>query len=155
MVSKCWNQVEQGTKVELPFWLARELQLRQAVSVDIPMCFNKKTKDEIIADAAHVDLRTRSPYFYELGLKIEPIVGDKTIRNLLLGAFAIRYKDVLVKAQTTALALAPKMLTLLTKEEMKLYEAAQSSLIAFKKWRMGGPRFQRASVLGRKRRSNE
>ena len=36
-----------------------------------------------------------------------------------------------------------------------VYEAAQSSMAAFKKWRMGGPRFQRASILGRKRKSNE
>jgi GINS complex subunit 3 len=35
-----------------------------------------------------------------------------------------------------------------------VYEAAQSSMAAFKKWRMGGPRFQRASILGRKRKSN-
>lgn len=29
-----------------------------------------KTREEIAADAAHVDLRSRSPYFYELGCKI-------------------------------------------------------------------------------------
>ena len=33
-----------------------------------------------------------------------------------------------------------------------VYEAAQSSMAAFKKWRIGGPRFQRAAVLGRKRK---
>lgn len=33
-----------------------------------------------------------------------------------------------------------------------VYEAAQSSMAAFKKWRIGGPRIQRASVLGRKRK---
>ncbi|KAG5543067.1 hypothetical protein RHGRI_015976 [Rhododendron griersonianum] len=36
-----------------------------------------------------------------------------------------------------------------------VYEAAQSSMAAFKKWRMGGPRFQKASVLGRKRRPSD
>jgi len=36
-----------------------------------------------------------------------------------------------------------------------VYEAAQSSMAAFKKWRMGGPRFQKASILGRKRKSTE
>lgn len=35
----------------------------------------------------------------------------------------------------------------------EVYKAAQSSAIAFKKWRMGGPRFQKASVLGRKRKA--
>ena len=107
-------------------------------------------------------------------------VGDKTIALLLLAAFQTRYKEVLIKAQTAAMTVAPKFLTLLTKEETKceiifvsyiinlhlcylwmcinlmlvlceVYEAAQSSMAAFKKWRMGGPRFQRASVLGRKK----
>jgi GINS complex subunit 3 len=36
-----------------------------------------------------------------------------------------------------------------------VYEAAQSSMAAFKKWRMGGPRLQRASILGRKRKPAE
>ncbi|KAI8023549.1 hypothetical protein ACSBR2_006049 [Camellia fascicularis] len=149
------NKVEQGSKVELPFWLARELHLRQAVSINLPHCFNQKTREELAADAAHVDLRNRCPYFYELGRKLFTLVGDKTIGTLLLAAFQTRYREVLIKAQTAALAVAPKFLTLLTKEETKLYEAAQSSMVAFKKWRMGGPRFQKASVLGRKRRPFE
>ncbi|XP_058196100.1 uncharacterized protein LOC131312401 isoform X2 [Rhododendron vialii] len=118
------NKVELGSRVELPFWLARELHLRQAVSISLPPCFNQKA-------------------------------GDKSIAFLLLAAFQTRYKEVLIKAQTAALAVAPKFLTILTKEETKLYEAAQSSMAAFKKWRMGGPRFHKASVLGRKRRPSD
>ncbi|GFZ00259.1 GINS complex protein [Actinidia rufa] len=117
-------EVEQGSKVELPFWLARELHLRQALSINLPPCFNQK-------------------------------VGDKTIALLLLAAFQTRYKEVLIKAQTAAMTVAPKFLTLLTKEETKIVRGAQSSMVAFKKWRMGGPRFQRASVLGRKRRPSD
>lgn len=37
-----WLQVEEGAKVELPFWLAHELHLRQAVSISVPPCFNLK-----------------------------------------------------------------------------------------------------------------
>ncbi|WOH07664.1 hypothetical protein DCAR_0727097 [Daucus carota subsp. sativus] len=146
------NKVEPGSKVELPFWLAQELHLRQAVTVNVPPCFNKRTREEIDADAAHVDLRNRCPFFYELGYKIAPLVGDKTIGRVLLIAFRTRYKEVLIKAHTAAFEATAKFLSLLTEEEVKLYKAAQSSAIAFKKWRKGGPRFQKASVLGRKRK---
>ncbi|GLT92971.1 hypothetical protein SLE2022_107800 [Rubroshorea leprosula] len=146
------NSVEQGAKVELPLWLAQELHWRQAVSISAPPCFNQKTRLEIQADAACVDLRSRCPYFYEFGCKILPLVGDKTIEILLLSAFKIRYKEILTKAYTAAYTATSKVLTLLTREETNLYEAAQSSMAAFKKWRMGGPRLQRASVLGRKRK---
>lgn len=148
------DKVEAGSRAELPFWLVRELYLRQLVSIRLPPCFDResKTREEIAADAAHVDLRSRSQYFYELGCKIALLIGDRTIGPFLLVAFRTRYRDVLVKAHTLTLTMAPKYLTLLTNEETKLYEAGQSSIAAFKKWRMGGPRFQIAPVLGRKRK---
>ncbi|KAG6602618.1 hypothetical protein SDJN03_07851, partial [Cucurbita argyrosperma subsp. sororia] len=149
------DSVESGSKVELPFWLAKELHLRQVAVMGLPACFNQRTRLEIQADAAFVDLRSRSQYFYEFGCKIAPLVGDRTIGSWLLSTFKSRYKEVLTKAHTAVFAASSKYLTLLSKEETKMYEAAQSSMTAFKKWRIGGPRFQKASFLGRKRKSSE
>ncbi|XP_073135830.1 uncharacterized protein [Henckelia pumila] len=152
--SDCTNKVEAASRVELPFWLASELSFRNLISMRVPPSFDKesKTREEIGADAAHVDLRSRCRYFYSLGCKIAPLVGDKTIGPFLLVAFRTRYKEVLIKAHTLTLTVAPKYTTLLTNEEAKLYEAGQSSIAAFKKWRMGGPRLEIAPVLGRKRK---
>ncbi|XP_058007942.1 DNA replication complex GINS protein PSF3 isoform X2 [Hevea brasiliensis] len=111
--------VEQGSKAELPFWLARELHLRHAVSMRVPACFNQKTRLEMQADAACVDLRSRCPYFYEFGCKLAPLC-DKTIGLLLSYSFRIRYKEVLYKAHTIAFGAATKFLALLTKEETNL-----------------------------------
>ncbi|KAF2565921.1 hypothetical protein F2Q68_00024051, partial [Brassica cretica] len=96
--------VEQGAKVELPFWLAHELQLRQRqpVSINLPACFDHKTRLEIQADAACVDLRSRCPYFYEFGCKLQPLAADRTIGILLSTAFKIIYKERLTKVYTTA-----------------------------------------------------
>uniref|UniRef100_A0A3Q7GEZ2 Uncharacterized protein n=2 Tax=Solanum subgen. Lycopersicon TaxID=49274 RepID=A0A3Q7GEZ2_SOLLC len=151
------NKVEAGTHVEMPFWLAQELYVRQVVSIKVPPYFDTKakTRNEIGADAAHVDLRSLCPYFYDFGCKIARLIGEKTIGPLLLVAFRTRYREVLIKAHTAASIVAPKHFSLLTKEETKLYEAGQSSTAAFKKWRMGGPRLQKASVLGRKRKPVE
>ncbi|RAL38124.1 hypothetical protein DM860_000818 [Cuscuta australis] len=146
------DKVEPGTEVEMPFWLACDLLAKEAVRIIVPSCFDTKTKDEIGADAAHVDLRGRCTFFYEFGCKIARIIDDKTIGPLLLVAFRTRYKEVLIKAFTAASTVAIKQLPLLTQEEMKLFEAGQSSTMAFKKWRMGGPRMQKAHVLGRTRK---
>ncbi|XXG85378.1 hypothetical protein AAC387_Pa11g0465 [Persea americana] len=67
------NRIEQGAKLDLPFWLAHELYLRQAVGVQLPAAYNQKTRKEIQADAACVDLKSRCPYFYELGCMIAPL----------------------------------------------------------------------------------
>ncbi|XP_019465252.1 PREDICTED: DNA replication complex GINS protein PSF3-like isoform X3 [Lupinus angustifolius] len=135
--------IEAGSKVEVPFWL------------NVPPCFNQKTRLEIQADSASVDLRSRCPFFYEFGCKMAPIVADRTIGFLLLSAFKSRYKEVLTKAHTTSFEAGSKFWTILTKEEINLYETAQSAMVSFKKWRMGGARFQIASILRRKRKPTE
>ncbi|XP_042466760.1 DNA replication complex GINS protein PSF3-like isoform X2 [Zingiber officinale] len=131
------NSVEKGAKVELPFWLAHELQLRQAVSIYLPACFSQKTRNEIKADAACVNLKVHCPYFYELGCKIVPL----------------RYLEMLSKSHSASVLTAPKFLPRLSKEEMQLFEASRSSMMAFKKWRAGGSRLEKAPVLGRKRKT--
>lgn len=144
--------VEPGSKVELPYWLAHELHLRKVAKMKVPACFNQRTKLELGADGASVDLRSRCLYFYEFGCKIAPLVGDRDMGSFLLSAFRTRYQKILAKAHNAAFTAHSKLLSYLTKEETNLYEAAQSSMAAFKKWRIGGPRFERASVLGRKRK---
>ncbi|GJN35122.1 hypothetical protein PR202_gb23864 [Eleusine coracana subsp. coracana] len=81
------------------------------------------TRKEIQADAACVDLRVRCPYFYELGCKIVPFPA----RNPILFT--------------------------LTCVPHKVFESARESMVAFKKWRLGGVRMQKASILGRKRKT--
>ncbi|KAL5979356.1 hypothetical protein ACLOJK_019254 [Asimina triloba] len=90
---------------------------------------------------------------FDLQVAVILRVGDRTIGSFLLYTFSGRYKEVLSKAHSAAFATSPKFLPLLTKEESHLFEAAQSSMAAFKKWRVGGSRLERASILGRKRKS--
>ncbi|TQD86734.1 hypothetical protein C1H46_027757 [Malus baccata] len=67
------DYVEAGSKVELPLWLAYELHFKQVVKMKVPTCFNHRTKLELGADGAAVDLRSRCLYFYEFGCKIAPL----------------------------------------------------------------------------------
>ncbi|KMZ66149.1 DNA replication complex GINS protein PSF3 [Zostera marina] len=145
------NNVEKGSKVDLPFWLAHELYLRKAVTINFPACFNQKIRKEIQADAACVDLKIQCPYFYEFGCKIIPLTGDKTLGSFLQYAFTSRYKEALSKSHGAGTS--PKFLNRLTIEETHLFEAARCSMINLKKWRLGGCRLEKAAILGRKRKS--
>ncbi|KAL5221114.1 hypothetical protein ABZP36_025827 [Zizania latifolia] len=148
------NSVEKGAKVDLPFWLAHGLlSLEQAVSINVPPCFTQKTRKEIQADAACVDLRICCPYFYELGCKIVPLVNDRSIGLFLRYAFTSRYKDILSKSHSSSTMMVPKFVPRLTKEEARVFESARDSMASFKKWRAGGARLQKASILGRKRKT--
>ncbi|KAK6227808.1 hypothetical protein SCA6_000148 [Theobroma cacao] len=79
------------------------------------------------------------------------VLAIKPLKSCSYSAFKITYKGILTKAYTAT----SKFLTLLTKEETNLYEAAQSSMAAFNKCRMGGLWHKRASVLGKKRKPTE
>ncbi|KAF6143949.1 hypothetical protein GIB67_017557, partial [Kingdonia uniflora] len=52
------STVKQGAKVKLPFWLAQYLRSKEVVTIDVPPCFNKKTRKEVQADVACMDLRS-------------------------------------------------------------------------------------------------
>ncbi|KAJ7564820.1 hypothetical protein O6H91_02G034800 [Diphasiastrum complanatum] len=148
------NNVEAGAKVDLPAWLAQELFQRQAVLVNLPTFYGQKLRKEIQADPGCVDLRSRCPYFYELGCKLSPITSDPTLGAFLLSTLRGRYKDLLCKSHSAAVAFTPQYMNLLTKEETQMLEAGRNSMKAFKKWRLQGARIERAAVLGRKRRQN-
>ncbi|EFJ34948.1 hypothetical protein SELMODRAFT_81450 [Selaginella moellendorffii] len=146
------NQVEVGSKVELPFWLAQELWYSQAVSLKLPNFYNERIRKEVKADPGCVDLRSRCPYFYELGCKLVPLAQDATLGSFLMFSLRGRYRDLLCKSHTAAGTVTPKFLARLTREETRLFEAGAESMKAFRKWRLEGTRLEKAPVLGKKRR---
>jgi GINS complex subunit 3 len=80
-------------------------------------------------------------------------VSDKSIGLFLRYAFTSRYKEVLSKSHSSSMMTVPKFVPRLTKEETRVFESARESMAAFKKWRAGGVRLQKASILGRKRKT--
>jgi len=80
-------------------------------------------------------------------------VSDKSIGLFLRYAFTSRYKEVLSKSHSSSMMTVPKFVPRLTKEETRVFESARESMAGFKKWRAGGVRLQKASILGRKRKT--
>ncbi|KAL2622435.1 hypothetical protein R1flu_002640 [Riccia fluitans] len=148
------DDIEAGAVVDIPLWLAHDLCLRKFITIKLPYFYNERIRKEIQADASCVDLGRWCPYFYEMGLRLAPISPDQTLGSFLLYCLQRRYKEMLCKSLTVALTTAPKFLTLLTKEEIQLFEAARDSMKAYNKWWFQGARLERAPVLGRKRRLN-
>lgn len=145
------NNVARGSVVDLPLWLAQDLVQRQIVHVRLPGCFNERVRKEVQADPACVDLRSKCPFYYEMGCKLVELNVDNKLGPFLLKTLQGRYKDLLCKALTATLTGNPKFVPLLTEEETRLFEAGRNSMKAFKKWRLQGPRLERAAILGRKR----
>ena len=66
------EHIEPATKMELPFWLAKELCARQRriISVEIPKVYRETYRQIFEADATAVDLHRLGPYFYSIGVKL-------------------------------------------------------------------------------------
>lgn len=66
------EHIEQGTKMELPYWLAKEIAVRQGriVSVELPKVYREAYRQIFEADATAVDLNKLGPYFYSFGGKL-------------------------------------------------------------------------------------
>ncbi|CAI7862261.1 unnamed protein product [Closterium sp. NIES-53] len=87
-----------GAKVDLPVWMVPALAKRNMVSALEPRMFGERIRKEVQADAACVNLRACSPYYYSLGTKIAPWVRDKTLTRFLFTTFVERYADLLTRA---------------------------------------------------------
>ena len=66
------DDLRPGTKLELPFWLARSLcgRRRTIVTVELPKQYKEGYREILSADASVVDLHKLGPYFYKFGSEL-------------------------------------------------------------------------------------
>lgn len=66
------EHLQPGTKLELPFWMARALcsRKRHIVSVDLPKQYKEGYREIFTADPTMVDLHKLGPYFYNYGSQL-------------------------------------------------------------------------------------
>ncbi|WVQ75970.1 DNA replication complex GINS protein PSF3 [Cryptococcus sp. DSM 104548] len=88
--------IQEGAKVELPFWLAGTLTIHDFTTFIIPLPYSSRVKDALIASATSVKLSNLvggNGWWYRLGKRLVDILEDalaSDIRNMLLRAFAGR-----------------------------------------------------------------
>lgn len=90
------------SKVELPIWLALPLAEHFFGTVDAPKCFAHRFRTYLLADPVVINLRERSPFYYESGLHLASLVRDgKALVDALVKSLALRYADILDKSQNS------------------------------------------------------
>ena len=70
------DDLEQGTKVELPFWLGDVLARKNMVRADMLRCFNARYLSHLNAGPSGVNLREQNPYFYRIGRACARLLRD-------------------------------------------------------------------------------
>ncbi|CAN0202822.1 unnamed protein product [Discosporangium mesarthrocarpum] len=82
------EDITQGTKVEFPMWMARYLHLKAMVDIELPKHYADKARDQLDAGAGAVNLRNKSPFYYEVGGVLARLCNDKPLQDKLLSVFS-------------------------------------------------------------------
>jgi GINS complex subunit 3 len=91
----------EGTKVELPLWLAKALSHKDYVKIELPKHYGSKMRDAILAGAAPINLKDFSHYYFEIGLQLATLLDDEDLRRTMKDAFTgDRFKNLLLYSLT-------------------------------------------------------
>ena len=83
------EHIPQGTKLELPFWLAKALfsRKKQVLSIELPKAYKEGYREILSADPNVVDLHKLGPHYFMFGthlLQFDQPESADIARSLLL-----------------------------------------------------------------------
>lgn len=77
------HTIQQGTKLELPYWLAELLVLNDLVDVSIPKPYSQRVRNALNADANSVQLRNQVGFWYALGVRLGGLMESEMLMKVL------------------------------------------------------------------------
>jgi len=153
------DELPEGTKLELPLWLAIDLHKDKHVDIELPKQYGNKMAQEIKAGAEAINLKEYSYYYFDTGLSLAnalqgtthaPVLRD-TLRSALSGN---RYAQLMVRSLANYkhddLA---DYYNKLTHAEYVIFDEGLKAANDLASWRSGqASKLQKANIL--KRTSN-
>ncbi|XP_054155846.1 DNA replication complex GINS protein PSF3-like [Oppia nitens] len=87
------SDIDAGTKLELPLWLARELYTEGLIDITVPKGYNRTYREIFEADANCVDLHKLCPQYYRFGQHLARLNLDESedIAASLVDTYHQRY----------------------------------------------------------------
>ncbi|XP_066594338.1 DNA replication complex GINS protein PSF3 [Prorops nasuta] len=135
-VSSESQDLKSGTKLELPFWAAYDLNVLHGsiVNVDIPKVYKDGYREILNADACAVTLSKWNHFYYELGMHLRKLKNRdcENITECLLQAFKSRFRLIMDWAQNPISD--PTLCTQLPRMERLLFLSGKKSKIQLNDW---------------------
>ncbi|KAF4322828.1 hypothetical protein BBO99_00003820 [Phytophthora kernoviae] len=131
--------LQEGTGVELPLWLATPLATRGDVNVEVPHFLTKRFRRMLKAGPSSVNLREFSAYMYEIGKQLMPLVkpaDQEEIDEIMRLSFGgERYRDILNNSMSSLDEDTTEFTRKLTQDEKKLFNAGARDAKDFIQWK--------------------
>eukprot|EP01080_Neovahlkampfia_damariscottae_P005083 gene5083-8683_t len=128
------KDIIQGTKMELPLWLALELAKRNFVEIEIPKFYGQKFLNGLIIGATEANLRENSPNYYKVGMLLSKQLEDDDINPALIKIYVKRFRQIVQNAQNNKMeqSLYSKNLT---EFEENQFNEFRNSFQKFQEWK--------------------
>lgn len=140
--------LEQGTKLKLPVWVAEIFFKKAIISITLPSFFKPRFRENILADPSVIHLNGRCSYYYELGMKLAVEFGQLSIADFLEKTFTHRFQDILDMSQNTVAPKVDKFYPRLTEMERQIFDRKISSCKKYLQWKKEGmPRLKTSQVI--------
>lgn len=135
------HPLPQGTKLELPLWLAKGLfdNKRRILSVELPKMYQEGWRTVFSADANVVDLHKMGPHFYGFGSQLLHFDSPETadISQSLLQTFIGRFRRIMDSSQNSYNEDTSALVARLDETERGLFQIGQKGLNDFQSWEKG------------------
>ncbi|KAK8730729.1 hypothetical protein OTU49_007894 [Cherax quadricarinatus] len=131
------KDLEAGTKLELPCWLARALySRRRIVSCQLPKTFKERYREILKAEASLVDLHMFSPHFYEFGQHLLPLAGPEApiLGTLLVETLRERLRSIMDTSLNSLEDEASSHTTKLDELERSLFRTGRKTFHDHRLW---------------------
>nr|POE47011.1 dna replication complex gins protein psf3 [Quercus suber] len=103
------STVNQGTKIDLPLWMAEMLAVSKPAgpssnslaTLDMPSPLGLRVLNALRADPKSVDLRAQAQWFYGLGERMLELFEEEEVGTVLSDSFKARAQEIADRAQNT------------------------------------------------------
>ena len=130
--------LEKGSVLEIPLWLALFLAQIEMVEIEIPRFYRENFKNTLLADPTHVNLREKTPFYYEIGLKLCKLINDRTLVPTLSVVFLNRVKHFAKISFHLRIDDSTNLLKKMANFEMRIFNNGRKAANDYREWKEKG-----------------
>jgi GINS complex subunit 3 len=153
--------MKKNTKIYLPYWLAKQLAVRNMVQIEIPKKYSTKSLKEIESAPENADLcilfLKQAGYFYEFGYKLGGLLDDDLINSVLAKTLTKRFVKILYSSQATRKNEETLFTSKLSNFELEVFEKARKEFENFENWKkhVGISKLKSSSIIDEQKRTKK
>jgi len=130
------EDLKQGSKVDIPFWMVPTLHAKKVVTLEVPRYYKVNYRQILKADSFVVDLHKWGPYFYDLGLHVAHLElrDSLDMKRCLIETLQNRLRQIMDLSQHSTHQETVQLVSHLDELERKLFGVGLLSFRSFKEW---------------------